>query len=105
MRSKIEEYDAVEKAAEKFVDSTFRSSDARDFAWNLWVPPKLVKKRAYTVIVETGTYFEDYIEILKDIYSIKEYYASQCKALKNELYGKPKIIQMSAVTKEERKAA
>lgn len=93
------------KAAGKFVDDTFRHSGADSFAWNLWVPPKLVKKRAYTVIVETGTYFDDYIEIIDTLYEIKDYYAKQIEALKKELHGNAKIIKLPATDTKERRAA
>lgn len=98
--------DPYVKAAEKFVTDAFHSSGADNFAWNLWVPPKLIKKRAYTVIVETGTYFDSYIEIIETLYEIREYYTRQCEILREELYGtKAEVLKMPITSTSERKAA
>lgn len=92
------------KAANEVESYLMYSGASRyDFAWNLWIPKKIVNKKRYTLIVEIGMYFEDYPELLEALYLIKNYYAEQAKKLENELY--PKVIKMPAKKTRERKAA
>ena len=97
--------DPYVKAAEEYVADAFCCTESPNFAWNLWVPPKLVKKRAYTVIVETGMEFMEYAEILETLYDIKEHYAGLITALKKELSDRSNIIPLPVAVGKERKAA
>lgn len=97
--------DPYVKAAEEYVADAFRCTESPNFAWNLWVPPKLVKKRAYTVIVETGMYFMEYAEMIETLYDIKEHYAGLITALKKELSDRSNIIPLPVAVGKERKAA
>lgn len=91
--------------AEKRVDHIFEDSDARNFAWKVWAPKRIVNKKWDILLVETGCYFEDYILMLDVLYEIKSYYKEQCELLDQELHGKPKIVKLPKVKKETRKAA
>ena len=90
------------KEAEDFVSEILRSQNDYCFQWNIWTPKKLVKKRAYTFLIETGCEFYDYTNLIDAVLTIKEYYAEQCKNLLDKL-SKPKIQPMPQ--RKERKAA
>ncbi len=88
--------------AENFVRQTLLSLNGYCFGWNLWVPKKLVKKRAYTFLVEIGCEFYDYLEMIDAVLTVREYYTEKCEELR-KLLGKPKTVKMK--NGKERKAA
>lgn len=92
-------------AAEEYVRSAIYDSPAENFAWNLWIPRKIIKKKRYIFLIETGCYFNDYVDMLNLLYEIRDYYDTKSKKLETELYGKPKVIKLPKVAKETRKAA
>ena len=77
----------------------------QNIAWNLWIPKKIVKKKRYIFLVETGCYFEQHIELLDTLYEVRDYYDQKSRELDEELHGKPKVIKLPKVRKETRKAA
>ena len=87
------------------VKNAIYSSNAENFAWNLWIPKKIVKKKRDILLIETGCYFEEYLDMLELLYEIRDYYEEQSNRLYDELYGKSKIIKLPEVKKETRKAA
>lgn len=91
--------------AEEFIKNAIDISCVRNFAWNLWLPKKIVKKKRYIFLIETGCYFEQHTEMLDLIYEVRDYYDRKAKELDEELHGKRKIIKMHHVGKEARKAA
>ena len=92
-------------SAEKYVDSVIRYSGVCNIAWNLWLPKKLIKKKRYIFLIETGCYFEQHIDLLDLLYTIRDYYDQKSKELAEELHGKPKLIKLPKVKSEMRKAA
>lgn len=93
------------KAAEEYVRKAVNETYARNFAWNLWVPRKIVKKKRYIFLIETGCYFDDYVDMLELLYEVRDYYEEQSKILEKELSKKSKVIKLPTVQKETRKAA
>lgn len=92
-------------AAEDYVRTAIDNAYVRNVAWNLWIPKKIVKKKKYIFLIETGCYFDDYIDMLDLLYEIRDYYDAQSKILEKELHGKAKVIKFPADKKETRKAA
>ncbi len=91
--------------AEDFISDVINNSYVQNFAWNLWLPKKIIKKKRYVFLIETGCYFEQHTEMLALIYEVRDYYDRKSKELDEELHGKPKIITLPKVRKETRKAA
>lgn len=92
-------------AAEEYIRNTVNETSARNFAWNLWVPKKIVKKKRYIFLIETGCYFDDYVDMLDLLYDVRDYYEEQSRILEKELSKESKVIQLSIPKKETRKAA
>ena len=92
-------------SAEKYVDSVIRYSGVCNIAWNLWIPKKIIKKKRYIFLIETGCYFDDYVDMLNLLYEIRDYYDVKSKELEKELSNKAKIIKLPTPKKETRKAA
>lgn len=92
-------------AAEDYVRTAIDNAYVRNIAWNLWIPKKIVKKKRYIFLVETGCYFEQYIELLDTLYEVRDYYDQKSRELDEELHGKPKVIKLPKTGKEMRKAA
>ena len=92
-------------AAENYIKSIIYASGIYNIAWNLWLPKKLIKKKRYIFLIETGCYFEQHIDLLDLLYAIRDYYDQKSKELDEELHGKPKIIKLPKARKETRKAA
>ena len=69
------------------------------------IPRKIIKKKRYMFIVETGCYFEQHIELLDTLFEIRDYYDQKSRELYEELYGKPKVIKLTEAQQEMRKAA
>lgn len=92
-------------SAEKYVDSVIRYSGICNIAWNLWLPKKLIKKKRYIFLIETGCFFEQHVELLDLLYTVRDYYDRKSKELDEELHGKSKIIKLPKVRKETRKTA
>lgn len=91
-------------AAEEYIRNSVNETCARNFAWNLWVPRKIVKKKRYIFLIETGCYFDDYVDMLELLYDIRSYYEEQSKILEKELSKKSKAIRLPAAGKEMGKA-
>ena len=91
-------------AAEEYIRNSVNETCARNFAWNLWVPRKIVKKKRYIFLIETGCYFDDYVDMLELLYDIRSYYEEQSKILEKELSKKSKAIRLQAAGKEMGKA-
>ncbi|MBQ7726238.1 MAG: hypothetical protein IJT66_03745 [Clostridia bacterium] len=94
-------YPAVKKA-ENYIRNTLAYVNDYTFSWNLWVPKKLVKKRAYTFLIETSCEFSDYSGIIDAVLTIQEYYAERCDRLRKEMQ-EDKILEMPQ--RKEQKAA
>ena len=92
-------------AAEEYVRTAIYDSPAENFAWNLWIPKKIIKKKRYIFLIETGCYFDDYVDMLNLLYEIRDYYDVKSKELEKELSNKAKIIKLPTPKKETRKAA
>ena len=91
-----------------FVADSIRFSGMRNTAWNYWIPPKLIKKRQHQFLIETGCYFQDWIEMIAVLFEIRQYFREKCEEIRMELYPplalvKPK--ETSNADMEERKAA
>ena len=91
-----------------FVENNIRYSGMQNIAWNYWMPSKLVKKKQHQFLIETGMYFQEWVEMIATLFEIRQYFREKCKELQLELYPpltlvKPKVI--STVQTEERKAA
>lgn len=93
------------KNAEEHVYSIIKESYLQNITWNLWIPRKIVKKKRYTFIIETGCYFEQHIDLLDVLYEVRDYYDQLSKELDEELHGKSKIIKLPQAQTETRKAA
>lgn len=91
--------------AENCINNIIRTSYLQNIAWNLWIPKKIVKKKRYIFLIETGCYFEQHIELLDTLFEVRDYYDQKSRELDEELHGKPKIIKLPKVEKETRKAA
>ena len=91
--------------AENRINNIIRTSYIQNIAWNLWIPRKIVKKKRYIFLVETGCYFEQHIELLDILFEVRDYYDRKAKELDEELHGKLKVIKLPKVQKETRKAA
>lgn len=92
-------------AAEEYVKTAIYDSPAENFAWNLWIPKKIIKKKRYIFLIETGCYFDDYVDMLNLLYEIRDYYDVKSKELEKELSNKTKIIKLPTPKTETRKAA
>lgn len=96
------------KEAKDFVDASIRCSGMRNIAWNYWIPPKLKKKRRHQFLIETGCYFQEYIELIATLFEIRQYFREKCEELKEELTPALTIVKPKKLSKakaEERKAA
>ena len=91
--------------AENNIREIIKISYLQNIAWNLWIPRKIIKKKRYMFIVETGCYFEQHIELLDTLFEIRDYYDQKSRELYEELYGKPKVIKLTEAQQEMRKAA
>ena len=96
------------KGAMDFVTDSIRCSGMRNFAWNYWIPPKLKKKRQHQFLLETGCYFQEWIEMIAALFEIRQYFREKCEELQKELTPKLTIVKPKkapASDTEERKAA
>lgn len=96
------------KDALDFVDASIKCSGMRNFAWNYWIPPKLIKKRQHQFLIELGCYFQEWIEMIAALFEIRQYFREKCEELQKELTPvltivKPKKAPVADT--EERKAA
>lgn len=91
--------------AENDICEIIETSYLRSIRWDLWIPRKIVKKKRYMLIIETGCYFEQHIELLDALFEIRDYYDQKSRELYEELYGKPKVIKLTEAQQEMRKAA
>lgn len=92
------------KKAEDDVFEMLRYSGADNIQWNLWVPKKIINKRKYMLIIETGCYFNEGAALLEVLYDIKNYYGKQRDEMKKLLEDSSKIIKMPLRKKEEKAA-
>lgn len=100
--------DPYVKAAHDFVMDTIRHSGMENIAWAYWIPPKLYKGRQHRILIETGCYFMEWLEMVETIFAIQSYFKRKVEELKLELYPKQKVITFPvpiAADTEERKAA
>lgn len=74
------------KDAMDFVTAAIECSGMRNVAWNYWIPPKLVKKRKHQFLIETGTYFQEWIELIATLFEIRQYFRKKCEELQRALY-------------------
>lgn len=96
------------KAAKEFVDDTIKHSGMENIAWAYWIPRKLVKGRQHRILIETGMYFFEWLEMIQCIFDLMAYFKEKVAELKAELYPEPKILLLPvpiAAETEERKAA
>lgn len=69
-----------------FVTAAIECSGMRNVAWNYWIPPKLVKKRQHQFLIETGMYFQEWIELIAILFEIRQYFREKCEELRQTLY-------------------
>ena len=96
------------KDALDFVDASIKCSGMRNFAWNYWIPPKLIKKRQHQFLIELGCYFQEWIEMISALFEIRQYFREKCEELQKELTPALTIVKPKkapAAKTEERKAA
>lgn len=74
------------KDAMDFVTAAIECSGMRNVAWNYWIPPKLVKKRQHQFLIETGMYFQEWIELIAILFEIRQYFREKCEELRQTLY-------------------
>lgn len=96
------------KDALDFVDASIKCSGMRNFAWNYWIPPKLIKKRQHQFLIELGCYFQEWIEMISALFEIRQYFREKCEELQKELTPVLTIVKPRKAPEsdtEERKAA
>lgn len=100
--------DPYVKAAYDFVMDTIRNSGMENIAWAYWIPRKLYKSREHRILIETGCYFMEWLEMVQTLFEIRAYFENKVKELRAELYPKQEVIAFPvpiAADAEERKAA
>ena len=100
--------DPYVKAAYDYVMDTIRHSGMENIAWAYWIPRRLKGKRQHRFLIETGSYFMEWVEMVQALFEIRAYFEEKVKELREELYPKQKVIAFPvpiAADTEERKAA
>lgn len=96
------------KNAIDFVDTNIRYSGMRNIAWNYWIPRRLIKKRQHQFLIETGVYFQEWIEMIAALFEIRQYFREKCEEIQLELYSPLTLVKPKATSTTnpvERKAA
>lgn len=96
------------KAAMDFVSAAIQCSGMQNYAWNYWIPPKLVKKRKHQFLIETGCFFQEWIEMIATLFEIRQYFREKCEEIQKELSQALIVVKSKkalAAHYEERKAA
>ena len=100
--------DPYVKAAYDYVMDTIRHSGMENIAWAYWIPRRLKGKRQHRFLIETGSYFMEWVEMVQALFEIRAYFEEKVKELRAELYPKQTVIAFPvpiAADTEERKAA